>query len=100
MVIDGVSSQIGGWDADSAEEDSSLLLPDCGVPSVRLMSWGNLVLIFAGEEDDSAFLTWSYGFDPVTGNSEDLRKLGLRTAEDVGLGTPRSDLRSIHSRKK
>ena len=96
VVIDGVSSQIGGWDADSTEASSSLDLPDCGVQSIRLMSWGILILIFAGEAEDSPFLTWSYGFDPVTGNSDDLRGLGLRTAEGVGLGTPRTELERIY----
>jgi hypothetical protein len=91
-VIEGISSEIGGPDADSTESDSSVIVPDCGVASVRLVSWGNLALIFSGEEPDSPFLTWSYGFDPVTASADDLRRLGLVTDEGIGLGSPRADV--------
>lgn len=92
LVIEGISSQIGGSDADSTEPDSSVIVPDCGVASVRLVSWGNLVLFFSGEEPDSPFLTWSYGFDPVTASADDVRRLGLVTDEGIGLGSPRADV--------
>ncbi len=91
-VIDGISSEIGGPDADSTESDSSVIVPDCGVGTVRLVSWGNLIILFAGEEPDSPFLTWSYGFDPVTASADDLRRLGLVTEEGIGLGSPRPDV--------
>ncbi len=91
-VIEGMSSEIGGPDADSTETGSSVIVPDCGVASVRLVSWGNLVLFFSGEEPDSPFLTWSYGFDPVTGNADDLRQLGLVTDVGIGLGSPRAEV--------
>lgn len=91
-VIEGISSEIGGSDADSLESDSGVIVPDCGVASVRLVSWGNLVLFFSGEDPDSPFLTWSYGFDPVTAGADDLRRLGLVTHEGIGLGSPRSEV--------
>ncbi|HSJ72178.1 MAG TPA: hypothetical protein VLA29_11105 [Acidimicrobiia bacterium] len=91
-VIEGISSEIGGSDADSTESDSSVIVPDCGVASVRLVSWGNLVLFFSGEEPDSPFLTWSYGFDPMTASADDLRQLGLVTDEGISLGSSRADV--------
>lgn len=95
-VIDGVSAEIGGPDADSADRDDSIPLPDCGVPEVRIVSWGSLVLVFAGTTPEAPFFTWSYGFDPVTGNAEDLRGLGLVTDVGVGLGTPRPEVERIY----
>lgn len=96
-VIEGVSSEIGGPDADSTESDSSIIVPDCGVTAVRLVSWGNLVLFFSGEEPDSPFLTWSYGFDPVTASADDLRQLGLVTDEGIGLGSARPDVERAYA---
>lgn len=87
LVVDGVAADLGGWDADSADPPSQVLVPDCGGPT-RLVSWGNLILLFVGEAGSETFFTWSYGFDPVTGNANDLRALGLTTAEGVGLGDP------------
>lgn len=92
QVIDGISAQIGGWDADSADRDDTLPLPNCGFDDVRIVTWGNLVLVFAGEGPDDPFFTWSYGFDPVTGSAEDIRALGLVTAEGIGLATPRPEV--------
>ncbi len=96
QVIDGISAEIGGWDADSADRDDTIPIPDCGFDDVRIVTWGNLVLVFAGEGQDDPFFTWSYGFDPVTGNAEDIRRLGLVTDLGVGLGTPRPDVERIY----
>lgn len=95
-VIEGVSAQVGGPDADSADRDDSIPIPDCGIPDVRIVSWGSLILVFAGDAPEAAFVTWSYGFDPRTGNSEDLRQLGLVTDTGVGLGTLRPDVERIY----
>jgi hypothetical protein len=95
-VIEGVSAQIGGWDADSLEPGSSIPLPECGNGVVRQMSWGNLVLVFVDGGSGSRLYTWSYGYDPVTGNAEDRRGLDLRTASGIHLGTQRSELERIH----
>ena len=91
-VISGVSATIGGADADSSDDNTPLQIPDCALPVTRLVSWGNLVLFFAARSGTSIFTTWSYGFDPVTGNADDIRGLGLTTAEGIGLGSPRADL--------
>lgn len=96
QVIDGVSAQVGGWDADSADRDDTIPLPDCGFDDVRIVTWGTLVLVFDGEGPDDPFFTWSYGFDPVTGNAEDLRRLGLVTAEGVGPGTSRPEIERVY----
>jgi hypothetical protein len=95
-VIEGVSGEIGGPDADSTEQDGALTLPECGIPDVRVVTWGSLVLVFAGEGPDAPLFTWSYGFDPVTGNAEDLRRLGLVTDRGVGPGTPRPEVERIY----
>ena len=95
-VIDGISAVIGGPDADSSERDDTIPLPDCGIPEVRIVTWGNLVLVFDGDDADDRFVTWSYGFDPVTGNAEDIRRLGLVTDRGVGLGTPRPEVERVY----
>lgn len=91
-VIDGLSASIGGSDADSDDPDTSLQVPDCGEPGTRVVSWGNLVLFFVDRFGTSVFQTWSYGFDPVTGNATDIRRLGLVTEESIGLGSSRDEL--------
>ena len=73
-----------------------MALPDCGFPGVRVVTWGSLVLVFEGEDPDARFYSWSYGFDPVTGNAEDLRQLGLVTDRGVGPGTPRPEVERIY----
>lgn len=95
-VIDGISSRIGGPDADSAEPNSPVEAPACDEGPARLVSWGSLALVFVGEGEDARFLTWSYGFDPLTGGADDRRGLGLTTAEGVGLGTPRPELERVY----
>lgn len=95
-VIAGVSSVIGGPDADSSDADSALQIPDCRASGTRVVSWGNLVLLFVERGAASVFATWSYGFDPVTGNADDARALNLTTEEGVGLGTPRAELTATY----
>ncbi len=95
-VVDGLSRQIGGFDADSSEEDSRVLVPTCDDLSTRLVSWGNLVLLFVTEGAAETFYTWSYGFDPVTGNAEDSRDLRLKTDEGLGLTSTRPDLVDLY----
>lgn len=91
-VIEGISSEIGGWSADSDEGENTIPLPSCQGGSTRLVAWDNLVLLFSGPEGASTFHSWTYGFDPVTGNAEDVRKLGLRTVDGIGLGTTRTQV--------
>jgi len=91
-VIAGISAEIGGADGDSSDSDTPLLVPDCGSPGTRVVSWGNLVLFFVDRSEASVFATWSYGFDPITGNAQDIRGLGLTTDVGIGLGSTRGDL--------
>lgn len=95
-VIVGVSGEIGGPDGDSNDSDTPLRVPDCGSPGTRVVSWGNLVLFFVDRSDASVFATWSYGFDPITGNAQDIRGLGLTTPAGIGLGSTRADLTAAH----
>lgn len=90
-VIEGVTATIGGWDADSSDNDA-LALPFCEQGQARLVSWGSLVLTFVTRDGSEAFTGWSYGFDPLTGDSEDNRHLDLATPEGILLGSPRDDL--------
>jgi hypothetical protein len=99
-VIEGIAGSIGGWDADSADAESTLLVPSCtsddgAVLPTRMVSWGNLVLLFTGTGPASEFHSWSYGFDPVTGNAGDVRSLGLMTEDGIGLGTERERVESV-----
>lgn len=95
-VIAGVSAEIGGSDGDSNDSDTPLRVPDCGSPGTRVVSWGNLVLFFVERTDASVFATWSYGFDPITGNAQDIRGLGLATPAGIGLGSTRADLAAAY----
>lgn len=95
LVVDGMLAEFGGWDADSADSASPVLVPDCGLPT-RMVSWGSLVLLFVGGDGTEAFFTWSYGFDPLTGSADDLRSLGLVTESGVGLGASLADLESAY----
>ena len=90
-VVEGVTATIGGWDSDSSESDS-ITLPVCDQGSVRLVSWGSLVLTFVTRVGSETFTSWSYGFDPLTGDSEDNRHLELATPEGIMLGSSRDDL--------
>lgn len=95
-VIGGISAVIGGSDADSTDSDTALRVPDCGSSGTRVVSWGNLVLFFVDRDSSSVFATWSYGFDPITGNAQDVRRLGLTTADGIGLGSTRGDLTAAY----
>ncbi len=91
-VMEGISASIGGWDVDSAEDTAAVLLPECPSGEPRIVAWGSLVLVFVDRSGGDVFTSWSYGFDPLTGNSRDLRGLGLRTTAGIGLGSTRSEL--------
>ena len=91
-IIESLSGSIGGPNGDSEEPGSLLEGQDCDGVEARVVSWGSLVLYFVDRSGSSVFETWSYGFDPITGNADDARQLGLATEEGVGLGTPREDL--------
>jgi len=91
-VILGVASVIGGWDADSNDDGSTIATPQCTRGAARVVSWGSLVLVFVADTDSEVFAGWSYGFDPVTANSQDLRGSNLVTSEGIGLGSTRSEL--------
>lgn len=95
-VIAGISTQIGGPDGDSIDSDTLLQVPDCGSPGTRVVSWGNLVLFFVDRNGSSVFATWSYGFDPITGNAQDARGLDLTTPDGIGLGSTRDDLTAAY----
>ena len=69
-VIEGVTAVIGGWDYDSSDSDS-VTLPNCDDGVARIVSWGSLVLTFVERTGAESFTGWSYGFDPLTGDSVD-----------------------------
>ncbi len=91
-VIEGITEVVGGWDADSMEDGNAIQVPTCEQGIARVVSWGSLALVFVAISNGEIFASWSYGFDPVTANSADLRGLDLRTGEDIGLGSTRGDL--------
>lgn len=94
-VIEGISEDIGGWSVDSAEGENTIPLPRCPGDSTRLVAWDNLVLLFSGADGAMTFHSWTYGFDPVTGDTEDVRQLGLQTDDGIGLGTSRTDIETV-----
>ncbi|GMQ97618.1 MAG: hypothetical protein BMS9Abin17_0117 [Acidimicrobiia bacterium] len=96
FVIAGITNAIGGWDADSSDEASPVQLPECGDASSRVVSWGSLALVFVRGYARETFVSWSFGFDPVSGNSDDLRGLGLRTEAGIGLGATRQELEDAY----
>lgn len=91
LVIDGVSSLIGGWDGDSNDGDGVLPHAQCAEETFRQVSWGNLVLFFEVDTDGS-FTAWTYGYDPILGNSDNERGLALTTEEGIGLHSSRTDV--------
>lgn len=91
VVINGVTASIGGWDVDSRETDIGTT-PTCATGQARLVLWGSLVLTFVQRDGAESFTGWAYGFDPLTGNTDDNRHLGLRTPEGIQLGSVRGDL--------
>jgi hypothetical protein len=94
-VTEGVTATVGGWDADSSDNDA-IEPPSCDPAIVRVVSWGSLVLVFTTRDGTEVFTSWSYGFDPLTGDSFDNRSLGLTTPEGVGLGTGRERLIDVY----
>jgi hypothetical protein len=94
-VIEGVTATVGGWDADSSDNDA-IVPPACNPAVVHVVSWGSLVLTFATPDGVEVFTSWSYGFDPLTGDSFDNRGLGLTTPEGVGLDTDRKSLKEVY----
>ncbi|MFV2000248.1 MAG: hypothetical protein ACC654_07785 [Acidimicrobiia bacterium] len=96
FVIESITNTIGGWDADSSEDGSPVQLPECKTDSSRVVSWGSLALVFVRGYARETFVSWSFGFDPVSGNSDDLRGLDLRTEAGVGLGTTRQELEDAY----
>jgi len=96
FVIAGITNVIGGWDADSSDEGSPIQLPECETDSSRVVSWGSLALVFVRGYARETFVSWSFGFDPISGNSDDLRGLNLQTEAGVGLGTTRQELEAVY----
>jgi hypothetical protein len=94
-VIEGVTATVGGWNADSSDNDA-IVPPSCDPATVRVVSWGSLVLVFTTRDGTEVFTGWSYGFDPLTGDSFDSRALGLTTPEGVGLDTGREFLIEVY----
>lgn len=95
LVIDGVSSLIGGFDGDSLDGDGTLEHAQCDEDLFRQVSWGNLVLFFEIDGGES-FIAWTYGYDPILGNSDNERGLNLVTEEGIGLTSSRSELESAY----
>ena len=91
-VRSGLAGDIGGWDIDSDDRPDAVHVPTCTGEVTRLVGWGNLTLLFTGDQGSLTFATWTYGFDPLTGSAEDVRVLGLVTPEGIGLGSARSDI--------
>ena len=90
-VVEGVTATIGGWNADSGTNDA-ITPPVCEDRQSHSVAWGSLVLSFVERDGVDTFINWAYGFDPMTGNSDDNRHLGLTTPEGIGLGSVRNDL--------
>jgi hypothetical protein len=102
-AIDELIDWIGGPDADSSWIDAdSDLYGRCPAAKMRAVGWGSLYLFFTADEEATTdnehivghFFTYSYGFDfSRNEGGTDPRELGLATAEGIGLGATRSDLR-------
>jgi hypothetical protein len=96
LVSTELEARFGGTDVDSFEETTDVFVPACAGDVTRLVSWGNLIVLFTGEADDLRLATWTYGFDPVTGSSEDVRQLNLKTDKGIGLGSTRQDIEAAY----
>lgn len=92
LVAFELEERFGGSDVDSFEETTDVFVPACEGDVTRLVSWGNLIVLFTGTRDDLRLATWTYGFDPITGSSEDVRQLNLRTDRGIGLGATRDEI--------
>ena len=86
QVSTDLEARFGGTDVDSFEETTEVFVPSCDGDVTRLLSWGNFIVLFTGDADDLRLATWTYGFDPITGSSEDIRQLNLKTTAGIGLG--------------
>jgi hypothetical protein len=95
-VRNGIAGDIGGWDIDSDDRPDAVHVPTCAGDVTRLVGWGNLTLLFTGDQGSLTFATWTYGFDPLTGSAEDVRVLGLVTPEGIGPGSTRADIESAY----
>jgi hypothetical protein len=57
-VVEGVTATVGGWDADSSDNDA-IVPPSCDPAMVHVVSWGSLVLMFTTRDGTEAFTGWS-----------------------------------------
>ena len=92
QVSTDLEARFGGTDVDSFEETTEVFVPSCDGDVTRLLSWGNFIVLFTGDADDLRLATWTYGFDPITGSSEDIRQLNLKTTAGIGLGATRQEI--------
>jgi hypothetical protein len=92
VVSDQLVQVFGGPDADSDNPTSTVYVPTCGGQTDRLQSWGNFIVMFTGSPNDLRLASWTYGFDPITGSGEDVRRLNLLTDEGIGLGSTRGEV--------
>ncbi len=95
-VRSGIAAVIGGWDIDSDDRPDAVHVPTCAGDVTRLVGWGNLTLLFTGDQEGLTFATWTYGFDPLTGSAEDVRMLGLVTPGGIGLGSTRAAIETAY----
>lgn len=96
LVSADLEARFGGTDVDSFDETTEVFVPACEGPVTRLQSWGNLIVLYTGEPDDLRFASWTYGFDPITGSSEDVRQLNLKTDKGIGLGATRQQIEAAY----
>jgi hypothetical protein len=96
LVSTELEQRFGGTDVDSFEETTEVFVPQCDGNVTRLQSWGNFIVLYTGEPDDLRFATWTYGFDPITGSSEDVRQLNLKTDVGIGLGATRTEIEAAY----
>jgi hypothetical protein len=92
LVSADLNRRFGGADVDSFDATTEVFVPQCRGQITRLESWGNFIVLYTGTTDDLGLATWTYGFDPVTGSSNDTRGLELRTDADIGLGATRDEI--------
>ena len=92
LVSAELNQRFGGPDVDSFDATTEVFVPQCQGPVTRLESWGNFIVLYTGTVDDLTLATWTYGFDPVTGSSNDSRGLSLRTDAGIGLGATREEI--------
>ncbi len=96
LVSADLEERFGGTDVDSFDETTEVFVPACDGAITRLQSWGNLIVLYTGDADDLRLATWTYGFDPITGSSEDVRQLNLKTDKGIGLGATRAEIEAAY----